>query len=74
MSTPAVFHQMFTGKTITILDKTSVGAIVHGTATSNENKTANCVFLLIDKVATPVAVRETEEEVLALLGLSTGDK
>lgn len=69
MNKAIVFHQIFTGKAITVLDRTSIGAVIHGTATSKDNEKADCVFLLIDKVANPVAIRETEEEVMQALGL-----
>lgn len=70
-----VFHHIFTGKSITVLDKKSVVAIIHGTAKGHQSvKDVECVFLLLDKIPQPTPVSETEEEVMALLGLTNTEK
>jgi hypothetical protein len=65
------FKHMFTGKTVTILDKKDCKAIIHGMATNKENPAGvECTFILIEGVSTAVPVQETESEIMAKLGLT----
>jgi hypothetical protein len=69
------FTHTFTGKTITILDKRAISAIIHGDATRSDGTGATpAVFLVIDKVPQPLPVRESEAEVLEKLGLLPANK
>ena len=69
------FKHMFTGKTVTILDKKDCKAIIHGMATNKENPAGvECTFILIEGVSTAVPVQETEAEIMAKLGLTQETK
>lgn len=70
MSNSVTFHHLFTGKKITVQNKSDVIAIMHGNATVKEKDSngVECVFILLEKIP-PMPIVETEEQALALLGL-----
>lgn len=67
----ATFKHLFTGKTVTVFNPRDCKAIIHGTATNKDHPAGvDCAFLLLDGIAQPVPVQETEEEILTKLGLN----
>lgn len=73
-TSPITFTQLFTGKHFTVTDRKSVLAIIHGTASEKNNSPEIAAVFIIVENLPPVAVKETEEEVMALLGLNNQEK
>lgn len=68
----AKFTALVSGKSVTILNKKSIAAYFHGAAkdpATEKVMATSTVFLVIDGVEGPLAVRETEDEVKTILGI-----
>lgn len=62
------FTYFIGGKKLTIFNRSSVGAMIHGICTHPALKTeVETVFLVIDKCPTPLPIVETEAQVFELL-------
>ena len=74
---PAKFTDLITGKTITVFNRNNIGAMIHGDAidrATGKTVASSSVFLIMEKADHPIGVRETETEVMALLGLAQNNK
>ena len=67
----AHFTHLLTGKRVIVVDPRSVAAFFTGPVQGKDGKPSptDNVWLVIDKVPSPIPVVETEDEVLTKLGL-----
>lgn len=68
--TSVTFTHMFSNKNVTVLDRTTCKAIIHGFAASDKQGPAvPATFILLEGIKEPIPVQETEDEILTKLGL-----
>ncbi len=62
-----------TGKVIVIVDRKSISALFTGDMVMADKTYPGATWIVIDKVSQPIPVKESQQEVLELLGLNQGE-
>jgi hypothetical protein len=70
MNSSITFTHLVTDKKVVVVDRTSISAVFIGDCTLGQQVFQGATWIVLENVASPIPVKETQETILKELGLA----